>query len=211
MRKLGWLIVKRQRGIFLVKHQVNISTQGQKHLGAVLGSRSYLEEYVSEKVDDWVGHVVKLAEFAVTSLLCDMLNWAKNSYGRTSTEQPGHDWHFFTNGNWRYRTNLDQATTWHFFNEYFNSKRSKRTKLEENYPECSTKSANERRRYERYLWRPKTLLMTSQNELANNIIGTFPTGSCYWTNQGAALERCCITDLDRKRTIADLRRYQKLI
>ena len=54
----------------MVKHQVNISTRGQKHLGAVLGSRSYLEEYVSEKVDDWVGHVVKLAEFAVTSLLC---------------------------------------------------------------------------------------------------------------------------------------------
>ena len=35
---------------------INISTQGQKHLGAVLGSRSYLEEYVSEKADDWVGH-----------------------------------------------------------------------------------------------------------------------------------------------------------
>ena len=34
--------------------------------------------------------------------------------------------------------------------------------------------------------------MTSQNELANNIIGTFATGSRYWTNQGAALERCCI-------------------
>ena len=44
----------------------NISTQGQKHLGAVLGSRSYLEEYVSGKVDDWVGQVVKLAEFAAT-------------------------------------------------------------------------------------------------------------------------------------------------
>ena len=31
---------------------INISTQGQKHLEAVLGSRSYLEEYVSEKADD---------------------------------------------------------------------------------------------------------------------------------------------------------------
>ena len=45
---------------------INISTQDQKHLGAVLGSRSYLEEYVSEKVDDWVGQVVKLAEFVAT-------------------------------------------------------------------------------------------------------------------------------------------------
>ena len=31
---------------------INISTQGQNHLTAVLGSRSYREEYVSEKVDD---------------------------------------------------------------------------------------------------------------------------------------------------------------
>ena len=45
---------------------ISISTRGQKHLGAVHGSRSYLEEYVSEKVDDWVGQVVKLAEFAAT-------------------------------------------------------------------------------------------------------------------------------------------------
>ena len=65
--------------------------------------------------------------------------------------------------------NLDQDTTGHFFNEYSNSKL---TKLAENYPECSTKSGNERKRYEHYL-------MTSQNELANNIIGTFATGSCY--------------------------------
>ena len=45
---------------------INFSTQGQKHLGAVLGSRSNLGEYVSEKVDDCVGQVVKLAEFAAT-------------------------------------------------------------------------------------------------------------------------------------------------
>ena len=45
---------------------INISTQGQKHLGAVLGSRSHLKVYVSEKVEDWVEKVVRLAEFAVT-------------------------------------------------------------------------------------------------------------------------------------------------
>jgi len=39
---------------------INISTQGQKHLGAVLGSRSHLEVYVSEKVEGWVGKVVRL-------------------------------------------------------------------------------------------------------------------------------------------------------
>ena len=35
---------------------INISIQGHKHLGAALGSRSYIKEYVSEKEDDWVGH-----------------------------------------------------------------------------------------------------------------------------------------------------------
>ena len=39
--------------------------QGQKHLGAVIGSREYLEEYVSEKVSNWVNEVAKLAEFAL--------------------------------------------------------------------------------------------------------------------------------------------------
>ena len=58
---------KRQRGIFSFgQTSINISTQGQKRLGAALGSRSYLEEYVSEKVNDWVGQVVKLGEFAAT-------------------------------------------------------------------------------------------------------------------------------------------------
>ena len=42
------------------------NTEGHKHLGAALGSRSYFEEYVGEKVEDWVSHVVKLAEFAVS-------------------------------------------------------------------------------------------------------------------------------------------------
>ena len=45
---------------------INISTQGQKHLGAVLGSRTYLEEYVNGKVEGWVDQVVKLAEFVAT-------------------------------------------------------------------------------------------------------------------------------------------------
>ena len=65
-----WLIVKPKkeeaaRDLF-GQTSINIPTQGQKHLGALLGLRSYLEEYASEKVDDWVGHVVKPAEFAAT-------------------------------------------------------------------------------------------------------------------------------------------------
>ena len=45
---------------------INISTQGQSNLGAALGSREYLEEYVGSKVEDWVSQVVKLTEFAMS-------------------------------------------------------------------------------------------------------------------------------------------------
>ena len=43
---------------------INITTEGRKHLGAALGSRSYLEQYVGGKVEDWVGEVTRSAEFA---------------------------------------------------------------------------------------------------------------------------------------------------
>ena len=45
---------------------INITKEGKKHLGAVVGSRSYLSEYVNEKVDGWVSEIIKLAEFATT-------------------------------------------------------------------------------------------------------------------------------------------------
>ena len=44
---------------------INITTEGQKHLGAALGSRSYLEQCVNGKVEEWVGQVTKLAEFVL--------------------------------------------------------------------------------------------------------------------------------------------------
>ncbi|XP_044169682.1 uncharacterized protein LOC122953779 [Acropora millepora] len=36
------------------------------HLGAVLGSRVFFEEYVGQKVEEWVAQVTRLAEFATT-------------------------------------------------------------------------------------------------------------------------------------------------
>ena len=45
---------------------IDISTRGQRHLGAALGSREYLEEYVGSKVEDWVSQVVKLAQFSMS-------------------------------------------------------------------------------------------------------------------------------------------------
>ena len=68
--KKCWLITKPEkvegaRAIF-EGTAINISTQGQSHLGAALGSREYLEEYVGSKVEDWVSQVIKLAEFAMS-------------------------------------------------------------------------------------------------------------------------------------------------
>ena len=67
--KKCWLITKPDREdaareVF-ANTAINITSEGHKHLGAVLGSRSFLEEYVGEKVEDWVHQVNKLAEFAL--------------------------------------------------------------------------------------------------------------------------------------------------
>ena len=66
--KKCWLIVKpgREQAAKDVFEgtKINITSQGQKHLGAVIGSRSFLEEYLTEKMDDWVSQITILAEFA---------------------------------------------------------------------------------------------------------------------------------------------------
>lgn len=38
----------------------------QKHLGATIGSREYLDEYVSEKVTNSIYDIAKLAEFVLS-------------------------------------------------------------------------------------------------------------------------------------------------
>ena len=43
---------------------INVTVEEQKHLGAVIGSRDYLQDYVNEKVTSWVNEVAQLAEFA---------------------------------------------------------------------------------------------------------------------------------------------------
>ena len=45
---------------------INITTDGSKHLGAALGQRSYLEEYVGSKVKEWISELTLLAECAIT-------------------------------------------------------------------------------------------------------------------------------------------------
>ena len=52
-----------------------VTIEGLKHLGAALGSRTFLKEFVGEKVDEWVNEVTKLADFA-SSLLCSLHFWS---------------------------------------------------------------------------------------------------------------------------------------
>ena len=43
---------------------INVTTEDRRHLGAPLGSRDFLEDYVNEKAEQWVEEVIKLSEFA---------------------------------------------------------------------------------------------------------------------------------------------------
>ena len=68
--KKCWLIIKQEREqaareVFR-DNAINVTIKGHTHLGAALGSRSFLEEYVGEKVDEWVNEVTKLADFAIS-------------------------------------------------------------------------------------------------------------------------------------------------
>ena len=42
---------------------IDVRVERQKHLGAVIGSRDYLQDYVNEKVTSWVNEIPQLAEF----------------------------------------------------------------------------------------------------------------------------------------------------
>ena len=68
--KKCWLIIKPEREqaareVFR-DTAINVTIEGHKHLGEALGSRSFLQEFVGEKVDEWVNEVTKLADFAIS-------------------------------------------------------------------------------------------------------------------------------------------------
>ena len=61
------LIRRKPPGASLKKRQSTSPQKvGLKHLGVALGTTSYLEQYVNGKVEEWVGQVTKLAEFALS-------------------------------------------------------------------------------------------------------------------------------------------------
>ena len=68
--KKCWIIVKPEKEEYakevLKTTAINITSEGHKHLGAVIGSKEYRKGYINEKVSEWVGELLKLADFAAT-------------------------------------------------------------------------------------------------------------------------------------------------
>ena len=61
-----WQIVKTQdlarKAEQIFGEKVNITTEGKRHLGAVIGSKEYKDQYCRDKVQGWVRDFLSLAE-----------------------------------------------------------------------------------------------------------------------------------------------------
>ena len=66
----SWLIVKKDKieeATKLFKScQIKITSDGKKHLGAVIGSISYKKQYVNNKVENWINEIRILSQIAKT-------------------------------------------------------------------------------------------------------------------------------------------------
>ena len=64
----SWLIVKSddlaQKAKSIFGKSVNITVDGKRHLGSVIGSQSYKDQYCSDKVENWKKELVTLCEIA---------------------------------------------------------------------------------------------------------------------------------------------------
>ena len=66
--KKTWLVVKRQ---FLTEAktafadtEVKITTEGQRYLGAAIGSTEFKESFVAKKIESWINEVKELTTIA---------------------------------------------------------------------------------------------------------------------------------------------------
>merc|ERR1712142_1086199 len=70
MGKKSWLKVKstdlEEEAHSVFGNSVNITTEGQRHLGAVTGSRTFKKLYCNEKVNEWIRELLVLSEIADT-------------------------------------------------------------------------------------------------------------------------------------------------
>ena len=62
----SWLIVKSreltEEAMRVFGEEVNITTEGQRHLGAVIASQEYKDQYCEEKVCTWKEEIERLSE-----------------------------------------------------------------------------------------------------------------------------------------------------
>ena len=49
--------------------KINVTSNGKRHLGTVIGSRSY-KDYMNEKIDQWIKEVKLLSEIAKIEPQC---------------------------------------------------------------------------------------------------------------------------------------------
>ena len=66
----SWLIVKPEYRVeasnIFANAGINITVEGRKHLGAVIGTEIYKEEFVNESVDKWVMELQNLSKIALS-------------------------------------------------------------------------------------------------------------------------------------------------
>ena len=58
---------------------VQISTNGQRHLGAAIGTQEFIEAYAAQKIEKWVNEIESLTEIARThphAALCGFCPWS---------------------------------------------------------------------------------------------------------------------------------------
>ena len=65
----SWLIVKQEQAKSLFNDTgVSITTEGQRYLGAALGSSSFVESYVQNKINGWIQEINQLSVIALMLL-----------------------------------------------------------------------------------------------------------------------------------------------
>ena len=77
----SWLIVKsnemKEQAKAIFGNSVNITSEGKRHLGAVIGSNQYKKEYCEDMVDNWVKELTTLCEIAETQPHCAYTAYTK--------------------------------------------------------------------------------------------------------------------------------------
>ena len=101
----SWLIVKEEHfeaaERLFAGTGINVTAEGKRHLGAAMGTRSFVESYVSKKVEKWKCEIEKLSEIAksqphaaytaLTKGLCSRWNFLLRAVPNTADRLQPHN------------------------------------------------------------------------------------------------------------------------